>query len=70
MTAPLPKPQTPRVPVWVTEKELRVLAKYFEGFHGSLADAIHAALIEARAAKSEHNRALRAYRASRREEGS
>lgn len=66
---PLPKPRTPRVPLWVTEKELRMLAKYFEGFHGSLHNAINAALIEARAAKTEHNRALRAYRASRRDRG-
>jgi hypothetical protein len=64
---PTAKPKPPRVPLWVTEKELRLISDKFEGFRGSLADAIHDAHVEARKARTQHNRALRAYRNARRE---
>lgn len=64
---PTSKPKPPRVALWVTEKELRLIADKFEGFRGSLADAIHEAHAEARKARTQHNRALRAYRNSRRD---
>lgn len=66
---PPAKPKPPRVPIWVTEKELRLISDKFEGFRGSLADAIHEAHLEARKARTQHNRALRAYRNARRERG-
>jgi hypothetical protein len=66
---PIAKPRPPRVPLWVTEKELSMIAAAFSGFQGGLAEAIHAALLEARKARTEHNRALRAYRNERRTRG-
>jgi len=50
-------------------KELSLIAAKFMGFRGSLADAIHEAHVEARKAKTQHNRALRQYRHSRRTTG-
>lgn len=67
VSAQMPKPRPPRVALWVTERELGMIAAKFAGFHGSLADAIHEAHVEARKARTEHNRALRNYRHSRRE---
>ena len=65
---PTAKPKPPRVALWVTEKELRLIADKFTGFRGSLADAIHDASVEARKAKTQHNRSLRQYRHARREQ--
>lgn len=67
---PTPKPKPPRIALWVTERELALIAEKFQGFQGGLAEAISAAHMEAGKARTVHNRALRAYRASRREEGS
>lgn len=64
---PTAKPKPPRVALWVTEKELRLITDKFEGFRGSLADAIHEAHAEARKARTQHNRALRQYRNARRD---
>lgn len=65
---PIEKPKPPRVPIWVTERELALIAMKFQGFQGGLAEAISAAHVEARKARTQHNRALRQYRASRKEE--
>ena len=64
---PTAKPKPPRVALWVTEKELRLIADKFEGFRGSLSDAINEAHVEARKARTQHNRAMRLYRHSRRD---
>lgn len=64
---PTAKPKPPRVALWVTEKELRIIAEKFDGFRGSLADAISEAHVEARKARTQHNRALRQYRHARRD---
>ncbi len=64
---PTAKPKPPRVPIWVTERELCLIAEKFQGFQGGLAEAISAAHMEARKARTAHNRALRAYRNARKE---
>ena len=66
---PSAKPKPPRVPLWVTERELRLIAAKFIGFQGGLAESIDAAQKEARLARTTHNRALRHYRAERKQEG-
>jgi hypothetical protein len=65
---PTQKPKPPRVPIWVTEKELSLIAAKFQGFQGGLAEAISAACTEARKARTQHNRALKHYRNSRKEQ--
>jgi hypothetical protein len=62
------KPKPPRVPLWVTERELALIAAKFQGFQGGLAEAISEAHMEARKARTVHNRALRAYRNERKEQ--
>lgn len=64
---PLPKPKQPRVALWVTERELSLIALKFAGFRGGLSEAIETAYQEARKARTAHNRALKEYRNSRRE---
>lgn len=66
---PTAKPKPPRVPLWVTERELRLIAAKFAGFQGGLAESLDTAQQEARKARTLHNRALRHYRQSRRESG-
>ena len=66
---PTAKPKPPRIPIWVTEKELDLIAAKFQGFQGGLAEALSAARTEARKARTQHNRALRAYRNERKERG-
>jgi hypothetical protein len=62
---PTQKPKPPRVPIWVTEKELSLIAAKFQGFQGGLAEAISAAHVEAKRQRTAHNQALRVYRNSR-----
>lgn len=62
---PTTKPTPPRVPIWVTEKELSIITAKFQGFRGGLADAIGAAHLEAKKARTQHNRQLRIYRNAR-----
>ena len=64
---PLAKPKPPRVPLWVTEKELRMIALKFQDFRGGLSDSIDDAQREVRRAKTIHNRKLRQYRNARKE---
>lgn len=64
---PIEKPKQPRVALWVTDKELSMIADKFVGFRGSLADAIHEASVEARKARTQHNRQMRHYRHARRQ---
>jgi hypothetical protein len=66
---PTAKPTPPRVPIWVTERELSLITAKFQGFRGGLAEAISAANIEAKRARTTHNRLLRAYRNERKREG-
>ena len=63
------KPKPPRVALWVTERELSLIAQKFQGFQGGLAEAIHQASADARKARNQHNRALRHYRNERKREG-
>jgi len=65
---PTTKPRPPRVPIWVTEKELSLITAKFQGFQGGLAEAISAAQVEAKRARTQHNRLLRAYRNERKRE--
>jgi len=65
---PTAKPKPPRIPIWVTERELSLIAAKFQGFQGGLAEALSAAHTEARMARTRHNRALRAYRNARKGE--
>jgi hypothetical protein len=62
---PTQKPSQPRVPIWVTEKELSLIVAKFQGFRGGLAEAISAACVEAKRQRTAHNQALRVYRNSR-----
>lgn len=64
---PTAKPKPPRVALWVTERELRLIAAKFVGFQGGLAESLDAAQREARKARTLHNRSLRAYRNERKE---
>jgi hypothetical protein len=61
------KPKPPRVPLWVTERELSMITLKFQGFRGGLTDAIDDAWQEARKARTAHNQALRTYRNARKE---